>query len=164
MNRFLFGFAALGGLLAAVPAAAETFAIDLEVRSGKASKTAHIVPAGPGTKAKERDILMVKAGERITVKWKLHSTDAKTTVKDVVVHFFAVQEEKANQQAVPKLNQGVAAECALTMDFGPNDNNEGQLSFTIDKPGYYLFRVETLNAAADPTSADNFAVLDVEVR
>ena len=34
------------------------------------------------------------------------------------------------------------------MDVGPKDISESELSFTIDKPGYYLFRVETIDAVA----------------
>ena len=62
----------LGGLLIAGAAWADDgFAIDLEVHAGKASKTVHAMATGLGAKAKEREILEIKAGERITVKWKL---------------------------------------------------------------------------------------------
>jgi hypothetical protein len=164
MSRLLFGLAALGGLLASPANAAEPFAIDLAIRSGKASQTAHAESAAPLAKPKERGILEVKAGERITVKWKLSSTDPKGTLKDVTVHFFAVKEEKAGQRAVPALNKGVVAESALSMDFGPKDTSEGALSFTIDKPGCYLLRLETIGATAGPAGHENFAALDVKVR
>src|SRR4051812_27682894 len=106
MSRFLFGLAALGGLLSAARAAAEPFAIDLEVRSGKARKTAHAESAAPGARQKGRDVLDVKAGARVTVKWELSSTDRKATVKDVTVHFFAVKQDRPGEQAVPKLDKG----------------------------------------------------------
>ena len=164
MSRFLFGLAALGALLSAAKAAAEPFAIDLEVRSGKARKTAHAESAAPGARQKGRDVLEVKAGAPVTVKWKLSSTDRKATVKDVTVHFFAVKQDRPGQQAVPKLDKGVIAESALSMDFGPKDKNEGTLSFTIDEPGCYLFRLETIGATAGPAGHENFAALDVKVR
>ena len=106
MCRFLLGLATLGGLLASARAA-EPFAIDLEVRCGKASKTAHAESAAPSAKLKERDVLEIKAGDRVTVKWKLHSTDPKATLKDIRIHFFAVKEERPGQRTVPNLNNVV---------------------------------------------------------
>ena len=55
-------------------------------------------------------------------------------------------------------------ESALIMDVGPKDINESELSFTIDKPGYYLFRVETLDAVTGGAPHEDFAALDVKVR
>jgi hypothetical protein len=164
MSRFLLGLVAFGGLIASTATAAEPFAIDLIIRSGKASKTAHAESAAPLARSKERDVLEVKAGERITVQWKLNGTDPKGTLKDVTVHFFAVKEEKVSQQSVPKLDKGVVAESALSMDFGPKDKNEGELNFTIDKPGCYLLRLETIGATAGPVGHEDFAALDVKAR
>ena len=163
MSRLLFTLIALGGL-SSVAAAAEPFAIDLEVHCGKASKTAHAESAAAGAKPNERPLLEVKAGDKITVHWKLSGVDAKAKIEDVTVHFVAVKEEEANQPAPPKLVKGVVAESALIMDVGPKDKNESELSFTIDKPGYYLFRVETLDAAVGGANHDDFAALDVKVR
>ncbi len=164
MCRYLFALAALGGLFVSAAVAAEPFAIDLDVRCGKASKTAHVESAARDAKPAERAVLEIKAGDRVTVKWKLSSTDAKTVLKDVTVHFFAVQEESAGQKAVPKLDKGVVAETALTMDFGPKDKNESELTFTIDKSGWYLLRLETIGAATDPSEHEDFAAIDVKVR
>jgi hypothetical protein len=164
MTRVLLGLAVAGGLLAPAATAAEPFAIDLEISSGKATKTAHAESAARDAKPAERAALEVKAGDRVTVKWKLSSTDPAATVRDVTVHFFAVAEENAGQQTLPKLDKGVVAESALTMDFGPKDRNEGTLTFTIDKPGCYLFRLETIGAAAGPPGHEDFAALDVKVR
>ena len=98
------------------------------IRSGKASKTAHAESAAPLAKPKERAVLEVKAGERITVQWKLNGIDPKGTVKDVTVHFFAVKEEKVGQKSVPKLDKGVVAESALTHGLRP----QGQERRRID--------------------------------
>jgi hypothetical protein len=164
MSRLLFTLTALGGLGAAVAAAAEPFAIDLEVRCGKASKTAHAESAARDAKPTERPLLEVNAGDKITVHWKLSGADAKAKIEDVTVHFVAVKEDKPNQPAATKLVQGVVAESALIMDVGPKEINESELSFTIAKPGYYLFRVETLDAAAGGAAHDDFAALDVKAR
>src|SRR5690348_4322524 len=122
-------------LLWTAVARADHFAIDLEARAGKESKTAHTEAVALGATPKPRPVLEVKAGDRVTVKWTLRCTDPKETYKDVVVHFFAVKEEKAGQQAVPKLDRDVAAESALTMDFKPTDAADGELSFTVERPG-----------------------------
>jgi hypothetical protein len=164
MSRVLFALTALGGLFASAAAASEPFAIDLEVRCGKASKTAHAESAAAGAKPKERAVLEVNAGDRITVHWKLSGADAKAKIEDVTVHFVAVKEDQAGQKMAPKLGKGVVAESALIMDVSPKDINESELSFTIDKPGYYLFRVETLDAVAGGAAHENFAALDVKVR
>ena|ERR1700722_8369232 len=161
MSRILFALTALGTLSSA-GAAAEPFAIDLEVRCGKASKTAHAESAAADAKPNERAVLEVNAGDKITVHWKLGGADAK--IEDVTVHFVAVKEEQANQAPPHKIVKGVVVESALIMDAGPKDMNESELSFTIDKPGYYLFRVETLDAVAGGAAHENFAALDVKVR
>jgi hypothetical protein len=157
--------AVLLGLLSWTAAArADHFAIELEARAGKESKTAHTEAVALGATPKPRPVLEVKAGERVTVKWTLRCTDPKETYKDVVVHFFAVKEEKTGQQAVPKLDRDVTAESALTMDFKPKDANDGELSLTIDRPGSYLLRVETIGAAVGLEGHEHFAALDLVVR
>ncbi len=163
MTRLLPVLAVFGSLLPAAAIAAEPFAIDFTVRAGKASQTAHAESASRLATPKDRAVLEIKAGERITVRWKLTGTDPKETIKDVTVHFFAVKEEKANQPTVPKLDKGVVAESALSMDFGPNDKNECELTFTVDKPGAYLLRLETVGAITAPGGHEDFAALDVKV-
>ncbi len=163
MSRFLIGLAVLGGV-AASASAAEPFAIDLEIRSGKASKTAHAESAAPDFTPKDRGILEIKAGDRVTVKWKMSGTDPTAKIENITVHFFAVKEEMLGQKAKPKLDKGVVAESACTLDFGHGDKNEGELSFTIDDPGSYLFRVETIGAVAGLADHDDFAAIDVKAR
>jgi hypothetical protein len=158
------GLVLLGWFSCAVGVRADEFAIDLEARAGKESKTAHAEAAALGAAPKPRAVLEAKAGERVTVKWALRCTDAKETYKDVIVHFFAVREEKTGQQAVPKLDKDVAAESALTMDFKPKDAADGELSFTVDRPGSYLLRLETIGAAAGLEGHEHFAALDLVVR
>jgi hypothetical protein len=164
MSRFLFGLAACAGLLTARASADEPFTIDFTIRSGKASQTAHAESADRLAKPKTRQVLDVKAGERIVIQWKMSSTDPKGTLKDVTVHFFAVKEEEANQKTVPKLDKDVVAESAISMDFGPKDKAEGQLNFIIEKPGIYLMRLETIGAIGGPAGHENFAAIDVKVR
>ena len=164
MFRFLIGLIALCGLLKSSAFADEAFSIDLTVSAGKASKTVHGESAAPLTRPKNRETVEAKAGERVTVKWKFVNTDQKTTIKDVTIHFYAVIAENAAQAAIKKLDQGVIAESALNMDFGPKEANEGELHFAIDRPGLYLLRVETIGAVAGPAGHEEFAALDVNVK
>jgi hypothetical protein len=71
--------------------------------------------------------------------------------------------DKVGQTTVPKLNRGVAAESALTMDFRPKESTHGELTFRIDTPGVYLVRVETIGAAVGLEGHEHFATLDVVV-
>lgn len=165
MPRVLVGcLIVVGWLLAARGAPAQEFAIDLQARAGKASQTAHAEIAAPGAQPKKRGILVVTAGAKITVKWSLRNADAKATFPDVVVHLFAVAEEAAGQRATPKLDKNVAVESALTMDFKPQDAARGELTFTLDKPGSYLLRLETIGAAVKQQGREAFAALDVVVK
>src|SRR2546423_15602956 len=113
---FLCGLLTLGGLVCPPRVAAHHFTIDLKVEADKTSKTVHAETAGLGVKPKERPVLRVKAGSRLTVKWTMTNADPKTTFKNVLVHFFAVKEDKVGQRSVPKLTKGLAAESALNMD------------------------------------------------
>jgi hypothetical protein len=147
------------------PAArAADFAIDVDVKSGKATRKAEGQAADPRQKAKARGVLEVKAGSKITVKWVVRSTAKKDTFKDVTLHFFVVKEEKAGQKDVPKLTRDVAAESALTMDFEPGDKSHGDTSLQIDTPGTYLLRLETLDAVAAGADHEYFAALDLVVK
>lgn len=163
-RTFSIGAAALGTLLSASVARADHLTIDLEARCGKARQTAHAEAVTIGVKPKARGVLEVKAGEPITVTWTLRSTDDKTTLSNVLVHGFVVQEDKVGQPTVPRLTKGVAAECALTTDLKPKGKTEGKLTFTIDKAGPYLLRLETIRAAVGPTGHEHFAALDLVVR
>ena len=149
--------------LAASTARADHFSIDLKVQAGKNSKTAKTETAALGLKAKKRDVLQAKVGDRIIVKWTVTNTDAKSAVKNVLVHFFAVKLEEIGQKTTPKLDKGVVAESALVMDFNPKDKTQGELSFIIDRAGPYLLRLETIGAAIGDSGHEHFAALDLLV-
>ncbi len=160
-------------MAAVSPARADQFTIDLEVKGPKAGRTVHAEKAGPadlsalGTKPKPREVLEVKAGDRITIKWTLTSNTSKETIKDVLVHFYAVKINKAGDPPPPKLDKDVLLESALTMDFKPKDKNESELSLQIDKQGIYLLRLEPLKSKRGGADADDqecFATLEVIAR
>jgi hypothetical protein len=120
--------------------------------------------SAPGVKAKPREALDVPVGKQITVKWTATHTGTDEALKDVVIHFFVVKEEKAGQATIPKLDRDVLAESALTMDFKPRDKQTGELTFQIDARGVYLLRVESLGAVVGIGGHEDFAALDLIVK
>lgn len=164
MRALPFGLVVFGGLLAVSAARADHLTIDLEARSGKASQKAHAETADLRAKPKARGVLEVKAGTPITVTWTLRGADSAGTLKDVLVHGFVVREEKVGQPTVPRLTKDVVMETGLTTDVKPKGKTEGKLTFTIEKAGPYLLRLETIGAANGPTGHEHFAALDLVVR
>lgn len=150
--------------LASWPLHADHFTVELKVQAGKASLTAATETASLGAIPKKRGVFQVKAGDRITVQWTLKNKDPKESLKNVLVHFFAVREKELGQKTTPKLNKDVAAETALTMDFNPNDKAQGELSFTLEQAGPYLLRVETIGAAVGAEGHEHFAALELLVQ
>ncbi len=163
LRACLAGWLLLGWLCWPAAVAAHHFTIDLKVQAGKACKSASAESAAPGVKPKPRGVLHAKVRAPITVRWTLTNADAKTTYKNVIVHFFAVKVDKVGQTTAPKLDRGVAAESALTMDFSPKDATNGELTFRIDGPGVYLLRVETIGAAVGLNGHEHFAALDLVI-
>jgi hypothetical protein len=145
-------------------APAHHFTIDLQVEAAGQSRTAHAETLALAAKPKTRPVLHVKRGDRVKVKWVLTNSHAKDSFKDVVIHFFAVKEEQADQRVVPKLGKSVTVESASTVDFRPGDKTRAELSFTIDAPGAYLLRLETIGAAIEPGGHEHYAALDVVVQ
>lgn len=142
---------------------ADHFRIDLKAKVANETKTAHVVTLAANGRPQPRALLKAHVDTPITVSWTLSNATSAPKVKEVVVHFFAVREEKPDQQAVPALTKNVVAESALTMDFMPNDKTEGELTFSVAKPGCYLLRLETIGAVGKD-GREPFAALDVVVR
>ncbi len=149
--------------LSAGLAQAADFAIELTVQVGKASKTAREEKADIGVKPKKREVLRAKAGDKVQVRWVMTNRDPKATVKNVLVHFFAVKEDELGQKVMPKLDKGVLADTALIMDFSPKDQAKGELNVTVPRSGPYLFRLETIGAAVADQGQEYFAALELLV-
>jgi hypothetical protein len=141
---------------------ADPFHIDLEAQAAKETRTAHAQMIADDVKPHPRAFLTVKVDTPITVKWKVANAHPTATVKDVVVHLVVVKTEKRDQPTVPRLNKNVAAESAVTIDFKPNEQTEGDMTFAIAHPGCYLLRLET-RGAAGKGNHDFFAALDLVV-
>src|SRR4051794_16554492 len=121
VRTILFGLVVSGSLLSSWQARADLFAIDLEVKTLKESKTAHAETASADKKPPAPTVVEARTGERISVRWTLRNSAPQAKVPDLLVHFFAAKAEKIGQKNVPKLTQDVVVETALTMDFKPKD-------------------------------------------
>jgi hypothetical protein len=151
------------GVCVPSPGRADDFTIDLKVQAGKKPERAEAkYPASDG-KSLPRAVLMIAMDTPINVRWMVRNTDKAPTAKDVLVHFFVVKIDKADQPEVPKLTKNVVIESALTMDFKAQDKTEGELTFTVPNPGRYLLRLELKNAGAKD-GREPFAALEVLVR
>jgi len=124
-NRTILVAILLSGFFS-VPARADHFTIDLEVKAGGASKTVKADKAALGVKAKERQALTAKAGATMTVKWTVTSTAKTGVVKDVLVHFFVVRGEKLGQASVPKLDKDCGRGKRSHMDFKTQGQGHGR--------------------------------------
>jgi hypothetical protein len=162
-SSFIFGSIAIGWFVALSRIPASPFTIDLEVQVAKIRETAHVEIVATAATPARRKVLEMKAGQPVRVRWTLRRAAHQETLKDIVVHFFATKETMVGQQAVPKLDANVAVETALTMDFKPADKAESELIFTLEKPGCYLVRLETIGAIAGSAGHEYFAAMDLIV-
>jgi hypothetical protein len=153
--------ASMLGLLGAAPAHAQQFTIDMVARAAKEPKTAEA--RFPDAQPQARTILTATADAPVTVKWTVRNVDKAATVKDVLVHFVVVKQDKPDQQEVPRLTKDVIVESALTMDFKSQDKTAGEITFTVTQAGCYLIRLE-LKGAADKDGREPFAALDLLAR
>jgi hypothetical protein len=142
---------------------ADHLKFEAEVRCENVKRACSTGVSGPNTKLGPRATLEVPLGKAITVNWKVTHT-AGGPLKDVVIHFFVVKEEKAGQAAIPKLDRDVIAESALTMDFKPGDKQTAELVMQMDVRGTYLLRIESIGAAVGIGEHEDFAVLDLIVK
>jgi hypothetical protein len=143
------------------PIRADDFTIDLKVQAAKQTKSAGATFPAPDRQGQSRAIFAVDVRSSITVQWTVRNSDKAATVKDALVHFFVVKEEKPDQQDVPKLTKDVIVESALTMDFKAQDKTEGEIAFAVPNRGSYLLRLEIKGTAA---KVQPFAALDLIVR
>ncbi|MEX2188950.1 MAG: hypothetical protein WD875_19235 [Pirellulales bacterium] len=141
-------------------AVASDIEISLEVKSAKQRVSANRTEEAPSPqKAAARPVFTGKAGEDLVVSWKVTNVGKQDTFKDVLIHCVVVAEKEPGQATVPDLKDAVQ-ESALTMDFAPGGSATGEFSLSIDQPGAYLVRVETLNMR-DAHGHEHYAALDL---
>ncbi len=145
------------------PGRADDFTIELKAQAGKKLETVEAKYPLTDGKPSPRAVLMAAVDTPIRVQWMVRNIDKALMAKDVLVHFFVVKIDKADQQEVPKLTKNVVVESALTMDFKGQDRTEGDLAFAVSNPGRYLLRLELKNAGAKD-GREPFAALELLVR
>ncbi len=185
MIRFFVNLLASAGLIVAgtMPVQADDFQFTMKVDrkvsavSAKAKANATKRPASrkddsvstkdtvETTSAKKppsRPVVELIQDEAVRVSWHAKNTSQSETFKDVLVHFFVVQEKKTGQADVPKLTKDVTYEGALTADFKPGEDANWQWTLKIHDPGSYLLRVETIGMEKHH-GHDHYAAMDLVV-
>jgi len=160
-----FALALLVMLAGAFVARAEHASIDLQVsqldpatgatRHERASSDQEPPPGGN----QRRPVLKLKAGQPLTLQFIYQNTYPHCDVRDASVQYFAVPVDKTGQKSVPDLKDAVT-QGKFTMNFKPKAKVGARLSFTIQKPGIYLLRVQSENTNSDH---EHFSAIDLVV-
>jgi hypothetical protein len=147
---------AIIGLLGAQFVRAQAFSASVEVSAGEKKASSTSAPALRKDKPlNARPRLEASAEAKFTIRWKVTRNEGEP-LKDVLVHFYVVQIERAGQ-APPALEPRVVQlESALTMDFESKTTASAEMSFRPQKPGTYLLRIE-----AEGANQQTFAELDL---
>jgi hypothetical protein len=160
---FTFGFAAISGLTS-LSAVAGDLEIHVGIKVGARDVHTERTDEAPSkVKAQERPVFELGRKERAVLSWRANNGSVSRKFEDVLMHFFVVEEARAGQREVPKLDKGVVYEGALTMDFLPKSMADWQMSLTIPEPGNYLVRVETIGLAPKE-GRERFAAMDLVVK
>ncbi len=113
-------------------------------------------------KAHPRPVFRAAPGEQLNIAWAAKHDNGQGTFKDVLVHFFAVPEERVGQTDVPRLGKKVSHEGAVTLDFKRDAEVRGEFTLQLDKPGSYMLRIET-RGLLDDLKYEDYAALDLVI-
>lgn len=141
-------------------ARAEHARISLDVASPDEKVTAHMDQTPPVEGRNPRPVLKAKAGDRIKIQWFFTNLYPHKTIENVVVHFYIAREQEVGQKEPPAVDENAVLETAFDMDFKPNGKAGARSSLTIDEPGVYLIRVESLQTQSDH---EHFAAIDLVI-
>jgi hypothetical protein len=154
----------LGCYLSPVTAVGGEFEIHVTVKAdGQEVRTTRTDEDPSRDRRGERPVMEIARNSPIVLSWRAENTGKSDAFEDVLVHFFVVEEARTGQTTVPKLNQGVAYEGAMTMDFQPKDKTDWRVTFKIPETGSYLLRVET-QGMLEKHGHEHFAAMDLIVR
>jgi hypothetical protein len=107
-----------------------------------------------------RPLFKVKAGEPLIFQFILTNIYPHGNLKNVVVRYYVVREEKAGQKTVPDRKNGTVTQGQFKMNFKPKCRVGARVAFSIKDPGVYLLRVETANTQSDH---EHFSAIDLQV-
>jgi hypothetical protein len=138
----------------------EHFDFTLTAKSASEQVEAHSDDDPPAGGFNPRPILHGRAGE--TLHWQFLMTNAKPhePFVQLKVRYYLAPEAKAGQKEVPGLKDStVEGEFVLDLKFKGRVGVRQQ--FHVDKPGFYLLRVETDNSHSDH---EHFSAVDIEIK
>jgi hypothetical protein len=107
-----------------------------------------------------RPLLKVKAKEPLVLQFILTNTYPHGNLKDVTVRYYVVREDKPRQKIAPDPKKGAVTQGQFKMNFKPKCRVGARLAFSINEPGVYLVRVETVNTHSDH---EHFSAIDLQV-
>ncbi len=161
-NRYALFASGLVLLACGRLARAEHAKVTLDVSASGAQVTAYVDQTPPDHGKNPRPVIKAKVGEPIKIQWMLTNVYPHKTLEDVVVHFYVAREGSVGQKPTPDLSveANVVLETAFEMDFKPGAKAGARNSFTIDRPGAYLVRVESRQTKSDH---EHFAAVDLVI-
>lgn len=150
----------LAGVFLPCTVRAEHAKINLDVSTGRSQETAFVDQTPPASGKNPRPVLKAKTGEPIKIQWILTNVYPHKTLENVVVHFYVARQDKVGQKELPDLSGDVVIETAAEMDFKPGAKTGARTTLKVDKPGFYLVRIETRQTQSDH---EHFAAIDLVV-
>ena len=141
-------------------ARAEHFEIELTVKAARDQATAHSDTDPPPQGVNPRPACHAKRGEELTLQFMFSSNFPHGTKKGVGVRYYVTPEKSAGNKSPPDMNQAPVTDGSFTMDFKPDGRVGLRQRLTIDRPGAYLVRVESIQSDSDH---EHFAALDLVV-
>ena len=142
------------------PLRAEHAKINLDVSTGQSQETAFVDQTPPASGKNPRPVIKAKVGDPIKIQWILTNVYPHKTLENVVVHFYVARQDKVGQKELPDLSGDVVIETAAEMDFKPGAKTGARTTLKVDKPGFYLVRIETRQTQSDH---EHFAAIDLVV-
>ena len=155
---------AAGALLAmTLPARAEHFDIYLKLKStsgGIAESGWDTDPPEGGLH--ERQVLTLKAGEDLSLEWRIRSEFPHGIMRKAIVRLFVAPESTLGQKQMPQPSDGRVIDNSFTADFLPQHMGRGETHFRVAKPGLYLLRLQSENTLKEH-GHEHFAAIDLKV-
>lgn len=161
MHKWLVGGVVAAAIAMGSTARAEHFNIKLTVTNAdEQSETAFSDQSPPETGIIPRPVLKVKAGTKVKVTFMLTNVYPHGKIKNAGVRYYVVKQAKLGQKSLPETDQGSVIQGSFVLDLKPKARIGVQQTFTIDQPGAYMFRIETLRTQSNH---EHFSAIDLDV-
>ena len=143
-------------------ARAEHFDILLTVRSAAGMAESGWDTDPPEGGLHDRQVVTAKAGEDLTLEWRLRSEFPHGTMKKVGIRIFVAPEGALNQRPLPPPTAERVLDYHFMADFLPKHSGKGAMHFKVTEPGLYLVRLQSENTLAEH-GHEHFGALDLKV-